>query len=378
MRNKDDQALTKLRAQIDVVDDQILKLLSERAARAHAVGQLKNGECIYRAEREAQVVRRLRDANPGPLSNATVERLFREIMSACRDLEQHLRIAYLGPEGTFSQAAAYKHFGHAIGDLPCTTIDEAFRAVETGKADYCVVPVENSTEGAVSRTLDLIVGSRLKVCGEVYLSIHQNLLGKLPSPSGRGAGGEGAARARGPKLDGITKVYGHAQSLGQCQNWLNKHVPNVERVSVTSNSEGARLASEDASAAALAGEAAAEIYGLAIIASHIEDEPNNTTRFLVLSLQDAAPSGRDKTSLILSIPNRPGALVELLKPFAEAGVSLTKLESRPARQGNWEYLFFVDCEGHRQDARVAAVLAEVSGRAAMLKVLGSYPSAANS
>lgn len=371
--------LSRLRAQIDAIDSRLLKLLSERAALAQAVGQLKNGEGVYRAEREAQVVRRLRDANAGPLSGDTVERLFREIMSACRDLEQHLRIAYLGPQGTFSQAAAHKQFGHAIGDLPCTTIDEAFRAVETGKADYCVVPVENSTEGAVSRTLDLIVGSPLKVCGEVYLPIHQNLLRKLGSSAGGGGGGEGAVAesAKMPQLDGITRVYGHAQSLGQCQNWLNKHLPNVERVSVTSNSEGARLASEDASAVALAGEAAAEIYGLAIIASRIEDEPNNTTRFLVLSLQDAAPSVKDKTSLVLSVPNRPGALVELLKPFAEAGVSLTKLESRPARQGNWEYLFFVDCEGHRQDARVAAVLAEVSAQAAMLKVLGSYPSAAN-
>jgi chorismate mutase/prephenate dehydratase len=232
----------------------------------------------------------------------------------------------------------------------------------------------------VSRTLDLIVGSPLKVCGEVYLPIHQNLLRKLPSPGGSGASGEDAASdpAKLPQLEGITRVYGHAQSLGQCQNWLNKHLPNVQRVSVTSNSDGARLASEQASAVALAGEAAAEIYGLTIIAPRIEDEPNNTTRFLVLSRQDAAPSGKDKTALAMSIPNRPGALVELLKPFAAAGVSLTKLESRPARQGNWEYLFFVDCEGHRQDAKVAAVLSEVSAQAAMLKVLGSYPSAANS
>jgi chorismate mutase/prephenate dehydratase len=371
--------LAKLRAQIDAIDSELLKLLSERAALAQAVGQLKNGEGIYRAEREAQVIRGMRDANAGPLSGEAIEHLFREIMSACRDLEQHLRIAYLGPQGTFSQAAVHKHFGHAIGDLPCTTIDEALRAVETGKADYCVVPVENSSEGAVSRTLDLIVGSPLKVCGEVYLPVHQNLLRMLPSPSGRGAGGEGEGpeSADMSQLDGVTRVYGHAQSLGQCQNWLNKHLPNVERISVTSNAEGARLAAEDAHTVALAGEAAAEIYGLTIIAARIEDEPNNTTRFLVLSLQDAAPSGRDKTSLVLSVPNRPGALVELLKPFQAAGVSLTKLESRPARQGNWEYLFFVDCEGHRQDAGVAAVLAEVSAQAAMLKVLGSYPSAAN-
>jgi chorismate mutase/prephenate dehydratase len=350
--------ISRLRDQIDAVDSELLKLLSERATLAQSVGRAKNGEGIYRPEREAQVVRRMRESNPGPLSGNTIERLFREIMSACRDLEQHLRIAYLGPEGTFSQAAVYKHFGHAIGDIPCTTIDEAFRAVETGKADYCVVPVENSTEGSVSRTLDLIVGSPLKVCGEVYLPVHQHLLRKI----------EG--------LHGISKVYSHAQSLGQCQHWLNQNLPGVERISVPSNSEAARLASLEDSAVAIAGETAAEIYGLKLISRRIEDEPNNTTRFLVLSQEEASPSGRDKTSLVLSIPNRPGALVDLLKPFSEAGVSLTKLESRPARQGNWEYLFFVDCEGHRQDDKVVAVLAKVSSEAAMLKVLGSYPSAA--
>ncbi|MGO9444704.1 MAG: prephenate dehydratase [Thiobacillaceae bacterium] len=351
--------LSHLRDQIDAIDSQLLKLLSERARLAQAVGQMKNGEGIYRPEREAQVVRRMRDTNPGPLSGDTVERLFRETMSACRDLEQHLRIAYLGPEGTFSQAAVHKHFGHAIGDFSCATIDETFRTVETGKADYCVVPVENSTEGAVSRTLDLIVGSPLKVCGEVYLPIHQNLLRKIDG------------------LDGITHVYSHAQSLGQCQHWLNQRLPGVERISVTSNAEAARLASFEENGAAIASETAAERFGLKVISSRIEDDPNNTTRFLVLSQRDASLSGRDKTSLVLSIPNRPGALVELLKPFSDAGVSLTKLESRPARQGNWDYLFYIDCEGHRQDAKVAAVLTQVSAKAAMLKVLGSYPCAVN-
>jgi chorismate mutase/prephenate dehydratase len=351
--------LSQLRNQIDAIDSELLKLLSERAKLAQAVGQAKNGEGIYRPEREAQVVRRIRESNPGPLSGDTLERLYREIMSACRDLEQHLRIAYLGPEGTFSQAAVHKHFGHAIGDIPCITIDEAFRTVETGKADYCVVPVENSSEGAVSRTLDLIVGSPLKVCGEVYLPVHQNLLRKQDG------------------LQGVTKVYSHAQSLGQCQHWLNQNLPGVERISVTSNAEAARLASLDDSAAAIASETAAEIYGLKLIKPRIEDEPNNTTRFLVLSKQDASASGKDKTSLVLSIPNRPGALVDLLKPFSDAGVSMTKLESRPARQGNWDYLFFIDCEGHRLDKKVADVLAQVSNKAAMIKVLGSYPSAVN-
>lgn len=348
--------LSTLRDQIDALDTELLRLFNERAKLAQAVGHVKNGQ-IYRAEREAQVLRRLIAENKGPLRPENIEHLFREIMSACRDLEQHLRIAYLGPEGTFSQAAAYKHFGHAVGEVACATIDEAFRAVETGRADYAVVPVENSTEGAVSRTLDLITGSPLEICGEVLLPIHQNLLRKT----------EGQA--------GIARVYGHSQSLGQCQHWLNQHLPNAERVSVASNAEGARLASMDPAAAAIAGESAAEAYGLNIVAPRIEDDPNNTTRFLVLSDHDALPSGRDKTSLAMSAANVPGAVVKLLQPLADAGVSMTRFESRPAKGANWEYLFFVDIEGHRNDPVVAGALKEVTGRAAMVKVLGSYPAA---
>lgn len=360
--------LAKLRNQIDALDTELLRLLNERARQAQAVGHLKDGQ-VYRAEREAQVLRRLCAENPGPLKPENIEHLFREVMSACRDLEQHLRIAYLGPEGTFSQAAAYKHFGHAVGDVPCGTIDEAFRAVETGRADYAVVPVENSTEGTVSRTLDLIVGSPLKICGEVLLPIHQNLLRRIsPSPpagEGRGEGG----------LSGIARVYGHTQSLAQCQHWLNQNLPHAERVSVVSNAEGARLAAEDPSSVAIAGDIAAETYGLNIVVPRIEDEPNNTTRFLVLSDHDTLPSGRDKTSLAMSAANVPGAMVKLLQPLADAGVSMTKFESRPVKGANWEYLFFVDIEGHRDDPAVAAALKEVTARAAMVKVLGSYPAA---
>lgn len=348
--------LLKLRNGIDAIDAELLRLLNERAKFAQAVGHIKDGQ-IYRAEREAQVLRRLCAENQGPLKPENIEHLFREIMSACRDLEQHLRIAYLGPEGTFSQAAAYKHFGHAVGNNPCVTIDEVFRAVETGRADYAVVPVENSTEGAVSRTLDLIVGSSLKICGEVLLPIHQNLLRKTAG------------------LDGIKHVFSHAQSLAQCQHWLNQNLPQAERVSVSSNAEAARLAAGDADTAAIAGEVAAETYGLDIIAPRIEDEPNNTTRFLVLADHDASPSGRDKTSLVLSTTNVPGAIVKLLQPLSDAGVSMTKLESRPAKSANWEYLFFVDIEGHRDDPVVANVLKEIMTRSAMLKVLGSYPAA---
>lgn len=348
--------LLKLRNGIDAIDAELLRLLNDRAKLAKQVGHIKDGQ-IYRAEREAQVLRRLCAENPGPLKPENIEHLFREIMSACRDLEQHLRIAYLGPEGTFSQAAAFKHFGHAVGNVPCATIDEVFRAVETGRADYAVVPVENSSEGAVSRTLDLIVASSLKICGEVLLPIHQNLLRK--------SGG----------LEGVTKVYSHAQSLAQCQHWLNQNLPQAERIPVSSNAEAARLASGEPSSAAIAGEIAAETYGLDITVPRIEDEPNNTTRFLVLADHDASPSGRDKTSLVITAANVPGAVVKLLQPLADAGVSMTKFESRPARGANWEYLFFVDVEGHREDAVVANVLKEITTRSAMLKVLGSYPAA---
>lgn len=348
--------LLKLRNGIDAIDAELLRLLNERAKLAQAVGHIKDGQ-IYRAEREAQVLRRLCAENPGPLKPENIEHLFREIMSACRDLEQHLRIAYLGPEGTFSQAAAYKQFGHAVGNVPGVTIDEVFRAVETGRADYAVVPVENSTEGAVSRTLDLIVGSSLKICGEVLLPIHQNLLRKSSG------------------LEGIKCVYSHAQSLAQCQHWLNQNLPLAERVPVSSNAEAARLAAGDLEAAAIAGEIAAETYGLGIVVPRIEDEPNNTTRFLVLADHDASPSGRDKTSLVISAANVPGAMVRLLQPLADAGVSMTKFESRPVKGANWEYLFFVDIDGHREDAVVANVLKEITTRSAMLKVLGSYPAA---
>jgi chorismate mutase/prephenate dehydratase len=356
--------LGALRARIDGIDDAILKLLSERAGIAQQVGRAKNGEKIYRPEREAQIVQRLRETNPGPLSGDTIERLIREIISACRALEQTTRIAYLGPAGTFSQQAVHKHFGHEAEALAEADIDACFHAVETGRADFAVVPVENSTEGAIARTLDLIVASPLKICSEVMLPIHQTLMRKQAG------------------LDGIARVYGHAQSLAQCQQWLSRHLPAAERVSVVSNSEGARLAATDPASATLGSAAAAELYGLAVIEARIEDEASNTTRFLVLGKTDAEPSGRDKTSLAMGTKNEPGAVVKLLQPLADAGISMSKLESRPARhdhsgQGNWEYLFFVVCNGHRKDPKLAAALAEIESRAAFLKVLGSYPAASS-
>lgn len=343
---------------IDALDVEILKLLNERASHALKIGELKGGGLVYRPEREAQVLTRIKTLNAGPLPDEHVARLFREIMSACLSIERPLTIAFLGPEGTFSQSAALKHFGHAAHTLACASIDEAFRVVEGRGADYVVAPVENSTEGAVGRTLDLMLGTPLSVCGEVVLRIHHHLLRRIADTAG------------------IRRVYSHAQSLAQCHEWLNKHLPaEVERLSVSSNAEAARLASLDESCAAIAGDAAAERFGLTRLAQNIEDEPNNTTRFLVLGYHNTQPCGQDKTSLVMTAPNRPGAVHTLLTPLAESGVSMTKFESRPSRTGLWEYVFFVDIEGHAADPRVAEALAALRERAAFVKVLGAYPAA---
>ena len=348
--------LQKHRERIDALDDEILKLVSERAGHAQAIGVLKSG-AIYRPEREAQVLRRIKENNPGPLSGETVARLFREIMSACLALEQPLKVAYLGPQGTFTQAAGIKHFGHAAQTVPCASIDEVFRQVEGANTDYGVVPVENSTEGAVGRTLDLLLATPLSICGEVVLRVHQHLLRK------------------GGGMDGIRRVYTHAQSLAQCHEWLNQNLPGVERVAVSSNAEAAKLAAQDETCAAIAGETAGEIYALVSVARNIEDEPNNTTRFLVIGMHDAAASGKDKTSLVMAAQNRPGAMVELLSPLARHKVSMSKLESRPSRTGLWEYVFYADVEGHQSDAAVVQALAELRQQASFVKVLGSYPAA---
>ena len=353
------KALSGVRADIDRIDGELLKLLNERARCAQRVGEIKaaHGEAghIYRPEREAQVLRRLQEANPGPLPGENVTFFFREVMSACLSLEQPLSIAFLGPLGTFSESAATKHFGHAARLQPQASIDDVFREVESGHAHYAVAPVENSTEGAVGRTMDLLLGTPLKICGEVVLRIHQNLL------------------SRETELTAIRRVYSHAQSLAQCHEWLNRMLPDAQRISVGSNAEAARLAAGETGAAAIAGEAAAARYALPKLAENIEDEPNNTTRFLVLGRHDAGPSGRDKTSLIMSAPNRTGALHELLLSFSHAGVSMSRLESRPARNTLWEYVFYVDVEGHREDEAVKRALDELGRRAAYLKILGSYP-----
>ena len=355
-QDNDRSKLQRERAAIDALDAELLRLISERARHAQAIGALKEGPA-YRPEREAQVLRRVQAENPGPLSNDVVSRVFREIMSACLALEQKLSVSYLGPPGTYSHSAVTRHFGDFAVAEPCASIDEVFRAAEGGRTDYAIVPVENSTEGAVGRTLDLMAQTPLTIVGEVKLRIVQNLLGK------------------GVTLDAVSRVYSHAQSLAQCVQWLARHLQSAARVAVASNAEAARLAAAEPGAAAIAGEAAAAIYGLDIIAAHIEDEPNNTTRFWVLGQHGVPASGKDETSLVMSAQNRPGAMYALLEPLAKHGVSMSRLESRPARTGLWEYLFFVDLDGHCDDPDVAAALVELRQRAPFLKLLGSYPAA---
>jgi len=354
-------ALPELRTRIDAVDKQIQDLIAERAQYARQVGvakgPLKAAIDYYKPEREAQVLRMVVDRNQGPLSNEELLRVFREIMSACLAQQNPLKIAYLGPEGTFSQSAVQKHFGHSVITIPMASIEEVFGEVENGNADFGVVPVENSTEGAVSHTFDMFMTTTLKICGEIELRVHQNLLAKQTD------------------LNQIERVYSHAQSLAQCRGWLRDHLPKVERIAVSSNAEAARRARSADDAAAIAGISAAQVYGLKVLAANIEDRPDNTTRFLVLGRELFTPSGHDKTSLLLAVKDTPGALYQLLTPLAKHGISMTRIESRPARGAKWEYVFFIDVEGHIHDPQLTAVLADLGPITAQLKVLGAYPAA---
>jgi chorismate mutase / prephenate dehydratase len=352
-----DKKLEPLREQIDAIDKQILDLLNRRARIAQEVGHLKaeTNAPVFRPEREAQVLRNAAERNPGPLARSDVQTIFREIMSACRALEKRVTVAYLGPAGTFSEQAVYRQFGHAVEGLACASIDEVFRATEAGTADFGVVPVENSTEGAVNRTLDLLLQTTLSISGELSLAVHHSLMSKNGS------------------MDGIKRICAHSQALAQCQAWLNQHYPNIERQAVASNGEAARLAGEDPTAAAIAGEIAGQKYNLQVVNANIQDDPHNRTRFAVIGRLQTAPSGRDQTSLVLSVPNKAGAVYNLLAPLAKHGVSMTRFESRPARMGTWEYYFYVDVEGHAQDDKVAKALAELKENAAFFKLLGSYP-----
>jgi chorismate mutase/prephenate dehydratase len=354
------EEIEKLRREIDALDDQLLGLINRRAELARRIGELKAGAPAYRPERETGILRRIAERNPGPLPAERVAAVFRELISACRGMEAAIRVAYLGPQGTFSEQAVRKQFGHAVEAQPTASVDEAFRRCESGAADFAVVPLENSSEGAVGRTHDLLLATPLKICAELELRVQQNLLSRAAS------------------LGAVKRVYSHAQSLAQCNAWLNQNLPGAERLSVASNAEAAQRAAAEHDAAAIAGEAAAANYGLALLARSIEDDPNNTTRFVVLGNLEPAPTGRDRTSLVMSADNKPGAVHALLTPLAENGVSMSRIESRPARAlrgGLWEYVFFVDLEGHRQDGRVAAALEALRRLAPFLKVLGSYPAA---
>ena len=359
--SNDDQRLAPLRAQIDAIDQELLELLSKRAKAAQEVGHIKNESSapIFRPERESQVIQNVLQKNPGPLLPDGLASIWREIMSACRALESKQTIAYLGPTGTFSEQAAHQFFGQSIDGLPCASLDEVFKAVEKGAATFGVVPVENSSEGAVSRTLDLLLESPLQISGEVVLPIRHHLLTKHGS------------------LDGVKTVCAHAQALAQCQQWLSVHTPQLHRQAVSSNAEAARMASQDPSIAAIAGEPAQLTYGLQIVSAQIQDDPNNRTRFVVIGKYACQPCGQDQTSLVLSVANQPGAVHHLLGPLAKHGVSMTRFESRPARKGSWEYHFYIDIEGHTSDAKVATAIAELKTIAAFYKNLGSYPRAKN-
>ena len=353
--------LNQIRERIDTLDEQIQQLLNARAAAAKEVADIKLASDpqaeFYRPEREAEVLRRVKARNTGPLDGEEVARLFREIMSACLALEQPLQVAFLGPEGTFTQAAALKHFGHSVRTASLGSIPEVFREVESGACHYGVVPVENSTEGVISHTLDTFLNSPLKICGEVTLRINHHLL------------------SREAELASVHTVYSHQQSLAQCRGWLDRHLPRVERIALGSNAEAASLTASKSGTAAIAGETAAEIYQLPVLARNIEDEPGNTTRFLVIGKKDAAQSGDDKTSLMLSTHNEAGGLLALLNPFAEHGISMTRIESRPSRRGRWDYVFFVDIEGHRSEPQVNQALRVLEHKATQFKILGSYPKA---
>lgn len=356
-------SLESLRQQIDEIDHQLQALMNARAVCAQQVALVKsrdggNSVVYYRPEREAQVLRSVIERNRGPLSGDTIARLFREIMSACLALEEPMKIAFLGPEGTFTQAAALKHFGHAVNSVPLVTIDEVFREVAAGAANYGVVPVENTTEGMVNTTLDSFMDTNLSICGEVELRIHHHFL----------AGSN-------TRPEAISRIYSHQQSLAQCRKWLDAHYPRAERIAVSSNAEAARRLKDEWHAAAIAGEMAAELYQLNKLASNIEDNPNNTTRFLIIGREPVPASGDDKTSILVSTRDKPGALHELLDPFHRLGISLTRIETRPAPSGNWAYVFFIDFEGHDSDPTIQQAMADIEQKAVYVKRLGSYPRA---
>jgi chorismate mutase/prephenate dehydratase len=357
------EALSALRGRIDTVDEQIQRLIAERANYAKEIGVVKGLTStveFYRPEREAQVLRKVVERNDGPLRDEEMVRLFRELMSACLAQEEPLKVAYLGPEGTFTQSAVFKHFGHSVHALAVPTIDEVFHEVESGTADFGVAPVENSSEGTVNiHTLDMFLTSPLKICGEIELRIHQHLMGRMQD------------------LKEVVRICSHPQSLAQCRGWLKQHLPDIEQVPVASNAEAARRARDEDGTAALAGEAAAKVYGLRILFNTVEDRDDNTTRFVVIGRKLFPASGNDKTSVLVSAreSSEPGVLLHLLAPLSKHGVNMTRIESRPSRKRKWDYVFFLDLDGHAEDKAVRKALDQMKAKASLFKVLGSFPKA---
>jgi len=353
-----EEKLSGIRVRIDSIDQQIQQLINDRARCAQEVAAVKmaagESEDFYRPEREAQVLRQVYERNSGPLSSTEITRLFREIMSTCLALEYPLKTAYLGPEGTYTQQALLKHFGSSVETQALASIPDIFHAVECGDVQYGVVPVENSTAGTINHTLDMFMQSTLRICGEVDLRVQHSLL----------SNGD---------MVGLKQVYAHPQALAQCQQWLDRNLPDVKRVPMSSNAEAARCVINKRDSAAIAAESASLIYDLDVLSRSIEDEQSNTTRFLILGNKDIAASGKDKTSILVSLKNEPGALNNLLEPIARNNLSMTRIESRPSGQGMWDYVFFIDIEGHRNDERVASALKDLKARASLLKILGSYP-----
>ena len=351
--------LLAVRAQIDGIDREIQALIAERALFAHQVGRAKGKLAAaveyYRPEREAQVLRRVVDRNDGPLADDVLVRLFREIMSACLAQQEPLKIGYLGPEGTFSQQAVHKHFGHSAKGIALASVEEVFNEVSSGVADFGVVPVENSGQGTIQSTLDLFLTSPLMICGEVELRVHQYLM------------------SRTGRLEDVERVYSHGLSLAQCKNWLRKNLPQVDKQAVASNAEGARRARIADDAAAIAGENAAHVYGLKVIAGPVEDRSDNTTRFLVIGRASFPSSGHDRTSLMVFIRDQPGALYKILEPLARHGISMNRIESRPDHGALWQYAFFIDVSGHAEESPLKDALSEIDAYAGDVRVLGSYP-----
>jgi len=348
--------LTPLRKKIDALDAKIIELLNDRAAITLSIGQekIKNKKPIYAPEREQDVLKRIKSLNGGPIKNEAVEAIYREIMSASLALEKPLRIAYMGPEATFSHLASLKKFGSSVGHVACDNVAEVFSKVESGDCDYGVVPIENSIEGVVTHTMDLLVESDLKICSQVLLDVTHHLMSKVA-------------------MSKVKEVYSHPQVLGQCRQWLMKNMPKAHLIPVVSTTKAAQMVVNKKNAACIASQVAASLYGLTILKKNIQDSAHNITRFLVISTMDVPPTGSDRTSLVFSIKDKVGALHAMLTPFMRNQINLTKIESRPSKKKAWDYYFFVDCEGHQSDAKVARALAQLEGMCKFLKILGSYP-----